>query len=163
TETIETGWLQFHRLWQLGGITAAAKRAKADLVFSPTSHTCPFGSIPVVTTIHDVTPLTSPSFKGAGNLLERIRLRNAAKYSTKCITDYEHSKRDLINAYGLAPEKVKVAYLGYDRGVFNNSPVDPDAQFRLLARHGICQPYIFHHGTIQPRKNLVRLIRACDE
>lgn len=163
TETVGTTSLQFHRLWQLGGIIAAAKRAGADLVFSPTSHTCPFGSLPVVTTIHDVTPLTSPSFGAVGNLLERIRLRNAAKFSAACITDSEHSKSDLVNAYGLPPEKVTVAYLGYDRSVFNSSPVAPETQRQLLARHGIRRPYIFHHGAIQPRKNLVRLIHACKE
>jgi glycosyltransferase involved in cell wall biosynthesis len=163
TETIKTSFLQFHRLWQLGGVSAAAKRVKADLVFSPTSHTCPFGSIPVVTTIHDVTPLTSPSFGTVANLLERLRLRNAAKFSAKCITDSEHSKRDLVNAYGLSPEKVTVAYLGYDRSIFSNSPVDPENQLRLFKRYGIERPYIFHHGAIQPRKNLVRLIRACEQ
>jgi len=162
-EAIDTPLLQFHRLWQLGGITTAAARAGADLIFSPTTHTWSLGSIPVVTTIHDVTPLTSPSFGSVANLLERIRMRNAAKFSVKCITDSECSKKDLVAIYQLPPEKVTVAYLGYDRHTFNSSPVDRDGQRALLDRFGIHRPYIFHHGAIQPRKNLLRLVRACKE
>lgn len=160
-EILNTRLLRFHRLWQLGGITAAAVRARANLIFSPTTHTCPFGPIPVITTIHDVTPLLSPSFGRFTNLLERIRLWNAAKFSIQCITDSECSKRDLVEIYGLPPEKVKVVYLGYDRETFNPSLVDSGRQKVLLDRLGIHDPYIFHHGTIQPRKNLARLIRAC--
>lgn len=163
TMRIDTSMLQFHRLWQVGGLAAAAARARADLIFSPTTHTCTLGTVPVVTTIHDVTPLTSPSFGTVANLLEKIRLRNAAKLSVKCITDSEHSKQDLVNAFGLSPEKVTVSYLGYDRAVFNDGPPDFRRQRQLLSRFAINRPYVFHHGAIQPRKNLLRLIRACRE
>lgn len=163
TARIDTAILQFHRLWQVGGLAAAAARARADLIFSPTTHTCPLGPIPVVTTIHDVTPVTSPSFGAVANLLEKIRLRNAAKFSVKCITDSEHSKRDLVNTFNLPPEKVIVAYLGYDRSVFNSQAADSLKQQELLSRFAIRRPYIFHHGAIQPRKNLLRLIRACQQ
>jgi glycosyltransferase involved in cell wall biosynthesis len=161
TETVDTRLLQFHRLWQLGGITAMAARAGANLIFSPTTHTFPFGPIPVITTIHDVTPLLSPSFGRVTNLLEKVRVRNAAKFSVKCITDSQCSKRDLVDAYGIPPEKITVAYLGYDRQIFNASRADTDRQKTLLARYGIQGPYIFHHGALQPRKNLSRLIHAC--
>lgn len=160
-KTVNTRLLRFPRLWQLGGITAAAARARADLIFSPTSHTCPFGPIPVITTIHDVTPILSPCFGSLPNLIERIRLRNAAKFSSKCMTDSECSKRDIVERYGVPPEKVTVVYLGYDRETFNPSRVDLGKQSVLFDRYGIKGPYIFHHGTVQPRKNLERLIRAC--
>jgi glycosyltransferase involved in cell wall biosynthesis len=160
-ETVHTRLLQFHRLWQLGGVTAVAARVGADLIFSPTTHTLPLGPIPVITTIHDVTPLLSPSFGRVRNLLEKARVRNAAKFSIKCITDSQCSKRDLVEAYGIPPEKVTVAYLGYDREIFNASPADGDRQKLLFARHRIQRPYIFHHGALQPRKNLSRLIQAC--
>jgi glycosyltransferase involved in cell wall biosynthesis len=159
-ETLKTRLLRFHRLWQLGGLAAASARARADLIFAPTSRTCPFGPIPLITTIHDVTPVVSRSFGSSQNLLERIRLWNAAKFSVKCLTDSERSKKDLIELYGLPAEKVKVVYLGYDRGTFNSSPADSGRQKVVFDRHGITGPYIFHHGTVQPRKNLERLIRA---
>lgn len=156
-----TGLLHYHRLWQLGGAMVAAARAHADLLFSPTSHTCPFGPVPVVTTLHDATPTVSPSYGSVTNLLEKIRLKNAAKFSTRCITDSHCSKKDLVEVYGIAPEKITVVHLGYDRATFNAAPVDAQRQAVVLARHGIRKPYVFHHGTVQPRKNLERLIAAC--
>jgi glycosyltransferase involved in cell wall biosynthesis len=95
------------------------------------------------------------------NLLERVRIRNAAKFSVKCITDSQCSKKDLVKTYGLPPEKVAVVHLGYDQAVFNSLPADSARQKSLMARHGIRRPYIFHHSVLQPRKNLVRLIQAC--
>jgi glycosyltransferase involved in cell wall biosynthesis len=158
---VNTRLLRFHRFWQLGGITAAAARIRADLIFSPTSHICPLGPIPVITTIHDATPVLSPSWGSRVTLLERIWLWNAVKFSAQCITDSECTKRDIVEIYGVPPEKITVAYLGYDRKTFNPSPVDPGKQSVLFDRYGIKGPYIFHHGAVQPRKNLERLIRAC--
>jgi glycosyltransferase involved in cell wall biosynthesis len=160
-EVVHTRFLQFHRLWQLGGVTAVAALTRADLIFSPSTHTCPFGPIPVITTIHDVTPVLSPSFGSVANLLEKVRIKNAARFSVKCITDSECSKKDLLDTYGLSPEKVTVVYLGYDREIFNTFQPDICRQKLLFARYGIERPYIFHHGTLQPRKNLLRLIQAC--
>ena len=60
-EVSRTAWLGRDRLWRLGGISLAASRAHADLIFSPTSNILPTGSIPVVCTIHDVTPVVMPS------------------------------------------------------------------------------------------------------
>ena len=160
-EKVNTRLLRFHRLWQLGGLPAVAAQAGADLVFAPTHRTCPFGPIPLIATIHDVTTLLCPSFGGVQNLLERVRLWNAVRFSAKCITSSECSKRDLLRIYGIPPEKVAVIYHGYDRETFNLSPVDPARQKVLFDRFGIRGAYIFHHGTIQPRKNLERLIRAC--
>jgi glycosyltransferase involved in cell wall biosynthesis len=159
-EIVHTRLLHLHRLWQLGGVTAVAARSHADLIFSPATHTCPFGPIPVITTIHDVTPVLSPSFGGVQNLLEKIRIRNAAKFSVKCITDSQCSKNDLIKAYGLPPNKVAVVHLGFDQEMFNDLPADSARQKLLFARRGVREPYIFHHSVLQPRKNLVRLIQA---
>ena len=65
-----------------------------------------------------------------------------------------------MRIYGLPEEKVSVIYLGYDIENYNTSPVDPTQAEALLASHGITRPYILHHGVIQPRKNLKRLVQA---
>lgn len=160
-EIVQADLLRFHRLWQMGGTAAAAARVGADLIFSPTHHILPLGPIPVVTTIHDLTPITSPSFGPVTNMLDRARLWNAARLSARCITDSECSKRDIVERYGLARDKVSVIYLGYDRNTFNLAPADVAKQEAVRHQLGIRGPYILHHGTVQPRKNLERLIAAC--
>jgi glycosyltransferase involved in cell wall biosynthesis len=53
-----------------------------------------------------------------------------------------------------------VVYEGYDRALFNCAPPEPVLLQQLRARLGIGKSYILHHGAIQPRKNLPRLIEA---
>jgi len=62
--------------------------------------------------------------------------------------------------YGVPESKISVVFLGFDREIFNSVPPGPDWQKELLGRLGIVRPYILHHGAIQPRKNLKRLIEA---
>jgi glycosyltransferase involved in cell wall biosynthesis len=159
-EVLNTSLLRFPRLWELGGVAFSAARASADVIFSPSYHTCPLGPVPVVATIHDATPVTSPSFGNIRNQIQKALLWNTAKFSRKCITDSECSRNDLIRLYGLPPEKVTVVYLGYDRTRFNLDPAEPQAQKAVCDEHGIRRPYILHHGAIQPRKNIERLIHA---
>ena len=84
----------------------------------------------------------------------------AAKLSRKIITDSQCSKNDLIESYNLPSQKVSVVYLGYDGNIFNAAKADPVAQEAVFAKFGIRRPYIFHHGMVQLRKNLGRLIQA---
>jgi glycosyltransferase involved in cell wall biosynthesis len=159
-EIIPASALPFHRTWKLAGLGFAAYRADADLIFSPSFYVCPWGRIPVVATIHDVTPVTSPALRGWRNRVDRTFLWNCAKLSQRCIADSECTKNDLVNIYDLPPEKITVIYLGYDKERFNTLRADQKQQKLVFERCGIRSPYILHHGTIQPRKNLERLIQA---
>ena len=60
-EPLPSNWLRRDRIWRLAGASFAASRARADVMFSPTSSIFPWGSVPVVCTIHDVTPVVMPS------------------------------------------------------------------------------------------------------
>jgi glycosyltransferase involved in cell wall biosynthesis len=51
-----------------------------------------------------------------------------------------------------------VIYLGFNKSVFNTLPAANRDE--VLRKLGIDRPYLLHHGTIQPRKNLERLIAA---
>jgi alpha-1,3-rhamnosyl/mannosyltransferase len=159
-EVHEAALLVHDRLWRLGSAGLAAARVRADLMFAPTASTVPTGPVPFVSTIHDVTPLLIPSHSKRVTLLQRFLLWSAAKFSRAIITDSECSKRDLVNLYGLPGSKISVVYLGYDSAIFNGAPEDLESKTRLLKTLGISKPYLLHHGTIQPRKNLQRLIEA---
>ena len=156
----EAPLLSHDRLWRLGGAIRAARHAGADVVFAPTISTLPIGSVPVVCTIHDVTPRTMPSHSRKVTALQRSMLWLTAKFARAIITDSECSRNDLIKLYGVPESKVSVVYLGYDKTIFNDSPADPELQKKLLSRLGVERPYILHHGIVQPRKNLKRLIEA---
>lgn len=154
--------LRWRHVWRCGGSSLAALAADADLLFSPTALVFPVGMVPVIATIADATPLRLPShlFFRASLEVQRTLSRLAARLSRKIITLSEHSKKDIVELYGVRPEKVSVIYCGYNQEVFNSKPADNFALEILLNRYGIRQPYLFHHGTIQPRKNFQRLIEA---
>jgi alpha-1,3-rhamnosyl/mannosyltransferase len=159
-EAVNTKLLGWGRLWRLGLANYAAVRAGADLIFSPSSQMVPLGVVPVAVTIHDAIPIRLPRHIVEGGALLRASTLVAAKMSQKILTDSEHSKKDLVEIYDVAPEKVSVVYLGYDRANFNSFPADPTAQGVLFKRLGIRGQYICHHGMVQKRKNLAKLIKA---
>lgn len=148
------------RAWRLGGATRAARSISANLLFSPSCNLYPSLKLPTVCTIHDVTPVVMPSHSRKIVLAQRFFLRSASRRSAAIITVSESSRRDIVGHCGVAEEKVSVIYNGYDREIYNSGPADAGLQKELRQRLGIRPRYIFHHGVIQPRKNLTRLIAA---
>jgi glycosyltransferase involved in cell wall biosynthesis len=153
--------MRFDRLWRYGGATATAFLDGADIMLNPNGASLPISSLlPTVTTIHDLTPMVMPCFPRRTALLLRFLLRRSAKSSSAIITVSENSRRDIVRICGVSPLKVHVVYEGYDRALFNCVPPEPALLQQLRASLGIEKPYILHHGAIQPRKNLPRLIEA---
>jgi glycosyltransferase involved in cell wall biosynthesis len=152
--------LDHDRLWRFGGAGLSASRSRADVMFIPTAATLPMGPVPAVCTIHDVTPITMPSHSTKVSAMQRVLLKGCARFSRTIITSSECSKRDIVALLGVPDRKVVVIHDGCDQTLFNADPSDPTALAILHARLGIERPYVLHHGTIQPRKNLKRLIDA---
>lgn len=152
--------LDHDRLWRFGGAGLSAYRSRADVMFIPTAATLPAGPVPAVCTIHDVTPITMPSHSARVSAIQRVLLKGCARFSRAIITSSECSKRDIVKLLGVSEEKVVVIHDGCDQALFNAYPPDKVALAALRARLGIERSYLLHHGTIQPRKNLKRLIEA---
>lgn len=152
--------LDYNRAWRLGGASLSAASSCADVLFIPTAVTLPIGRVPAVCTIHDVTPLTMPTHSSSVTAVQRMVLKGCARLSQAIITSSECSKRDIVALLGIPEEKITVIYDACDPAVFNAEPVDGAALASLRSRFGLEKPYVIHHGTIQPRKNLKRLIEA---
>ncbi|MGO8814272.1 MAG: glycosyltransferase family 4 protein [Terriglobia bacterium] len=151
------------RFWHLGGMAISTSRVRPDLVFVPTALTSvPGRSAPVVTMILDAMAkrLAHGLVAHPGRLHARTWLN--AKLASKILTISSWSKKDLIEIYGLDPEKVAVTYLGYDKRFYNEIAPDSQATATLLTRFGIRQPFALHVGTVELRKNVDRLIHAWD-
>src|SRR5215469_5103116 len=157
----DTNLLRIERLWKYGGACVSAMISQARLLFCPSGTTLPIGPLmPVVATIHDVTPVVFPAFPKRLARGLRFALANTARLSRCIITDSLCSKQDLINVFRLPESNVHVVYLGCNGTVFNDAPPDTAQQKAVLTRLALSKPFILHHGRIQPRKNLKRLIEA---
>jgi len=159
-ELCTSALLDHDRLWRFGGAGVSASRSHADVIFIPTAATLPIGPVPAVCMIHDVTPITMPSHSAPVSAMQRILLNGCARFSHTIITSSECSKRDIVTHLRVPEEKVVVIHDGCDQSLFNPAPLDVAALAALRVRLRIDKPYLLHHGTIQPRKNLKRLIEA---
>lgn len=157
----KTSLLQFDRLWRYGGAPVAALLDGADVLFSPNGASlCLNPLIPTVTTIHDLTPMVMPHFSRRIAFLLKTLVMHSARTSAAIITVSEHSRRDIVRVCSVPASRVHVVYEGYDRAIFHDSKPDPVALESLLSRWAVKRPYILHHGAVQPRKNLTRLVAA---
>ena len=144
------------------GIPLAIKLAKQkpDVFFSPTHYIPQFTNVPRVVMIFD---LAFFHFQNLFTKRDFLQLKNWTGYSIKnakkIITISESSKKDIERLYQVPSEKITVAYCGYDDehyGVIKNK----EKINEIKQKYNIVGNYVVFLGTIQPRKNLKKLIEA---
>ncbi|MDP3758537.1 MAG: glycosyltransferase family 1 protein [Candidatus Daviesbacteria bacterium] len=166
-----TGWkykiLRPKRLWTRIALPLALYTAKQkpDIFFSPTHYIPRFAPTKVkrVVTIFDLSFLHFPEMFIQKDLWQ---LKNWTKFSAEnadhIITISKFSKDDICKQYKLIKEKITVAYPGYDTEKFftrGESSFGRKVE-EIKKKYGIEGNYIMYVGTIQPRKNLIRLMEA---
>jgi glycosyltransferase involved in cell wall biosynthesis len=120
----------------------------------------PFCRVPVIVTIHDLAFEHLPeTFTRRGSFQLKLTVRRTAKKAARIATVSEFSRQDLIRTYHLPPEKVTVTYNGIESH-FTPQPKSPGESAEIRQRFGIARDFLLAVGSLQPRKNLVRLIRA---
>lgn len=161
-------------LWTQFGLARELLSNPVDLIFVP-GHTLPLlfkwvmREIPVVVTVHGLEGKYLPQ---SGNYLAHI-YRNwsiewSVKYADKLIAVSEDTSRDVVRTYQVASRKIRVIYEGVDFDRFGSrnqkSKVKSqkgNSKFKKFREiQGIGNNYILFVGTVQPRKNLIRLIQA---
>ena len=119
-----------------------------------------FCPAPIVTTIHDLAFEHHPeTFTRRGRMQLKLTVRNTTRRAAHILTVSEFSRQDIIKTYGVAPEKITVTHNGCDE-IFNPNFASPDEAFTIKNKFGIAREYLLALGSLQPRKNLIRLLRA---
>ncbi len=143
-----------------------------DVLYSPDFTLPPTRrGVHTLLTIHDLSFLRHPNafVPSLRRYLERVVPRSIER-ADMVLADSAHTRSDLIELFGTSPDKVEVILPGVDSR-FQPDPLpsgrrrstggSPPQAERLRERYGIGdQPYVLSLGTVQPRKNYVRLIRA---
>ena len=119
----------------------------------------PLAPCPVVATIHDLSFEHLPeTFKRRSWMQLRLTVRRTARRASHVIAPSEFTRRDLIETYGLDPERVAAIPLAASPRF---RPVEDGEEIaRVRRRYGVGGEYVLAVGSIQPRKNLARLVRA---
>ena len=156
---VESVEVKRRRFWTHAGLALELRRSHVDALFVP-SHVIPWRHPGVtVVTIHDLGYRFEP---GAHTLQRRAMLeattRWNARRASRIIVPSATTRSDLETQYGVDPVKVDVIPHGVDHERFQ--PMNCDEIDRHLETIGVRQPYILFVSTIQPRKNLARLVSA---
>ena len=152
-------WIERQRLWTHVGLSDELKRSPVDALFVP-AHVIPRFHPPAsVVTIHDVGYRYEP---GAHTLQRRLSLEGSTRWNVRAaarvITPSQSTADDLEDSYGLNPDAIDVVPHGVDHDRFKR--LDDDHVTPILDTLGIQKPYLLFLSTIQPRKNLNRLVSA---
>ena len=143
------------RIWKVLPVPYAALFPPADLNIFFNFIVPPHVGGKVITTIHDLTYLRYPETVEKENYRRLKRgLSDSVERSHHILTVSQFSKREIVELLGIPAQKISVVY---------NAPSISDGQAEwatVCRKYGLSGPYLLYVGTIEPRKNLVRLLHA---
>lgn len=145
-------------LWEQLTQPDVLRRIGADLAHGPVFVGPLVSPCPVVTTIHDLSFIRFPDlFRPAKRLYLTVMTRLSAHRARHLIAVSEHTASESVALLSVPRDKISVVYHGVDP-VFRPLPAAEVAAFR--ERRDLPERFILFVGTLEPRKNLIRLIEA---
>lgn len=146
------------RNWWTVGLPRYLKR-KSPGLFHGTNYDIPLWQhCPTVLTIHDLSDLLFPHTREAKNVWRaRRRLPLMARTATQIVTPSESVRLEVIEHLHVPPERV-TAVPEAARAIFR--PLPPEQTIEIRKRLGVEDYFLLFVGTIEPRKNLIVLLKA---
>lgn len=145
-------------LWMQLVLPAQLGAARPDICHYPNSIGPLRSPVPYVVTIHDMTLSLMPRHHPLRKrLLVRPLIPLVARRAARIITVSSQARDDIVRLLRVPPERVVVIP---EAAEARFRPVSAQEQERVRARYGLRRPFVLYIGTLEPRKNLVRLIRA---
>ena len=147
--------------WEQRHLPALIARKRLDVFHAPAFVLPGRSPAPAITTIHDLVFMRYPETFGyfRRNYFQWAIPRSAYR-AAKIIADSEATRRDLVDLLEVEAGRIGVIPLGIGEEFFE--PATPDAIAQVRAQLHLPERYLLTVGTIEPRKNLVRLLDAYD-
>lgn len=132
---------------------------KIDIYHSTDYHIPYLKNSITIATLHDAIKLKNPKFsKGNLHFLKNYLLKKHIKYADHIIAISHSIIPDLVNFWGVDENKITVIYNGIDpswRLKYSEEEI-----IDLKKKYSISSNYFLSVGTLQPRKNFARIIKA---
>jgi glycosyltransferase involved in cell wall biosynthesis len=135
--------------------------AKVDVFHASNQVRNPPKNTRLTGTLYDMTCLLMPQNHTVGNV--RAEKNFADKVLSRAdglIAISNHTRVDAVNLLGLNPDKIAVIYPGVPQSFFEVTPADVT---RASEKYRLSKPYILFVGTVEPRKNLDKLLDAYEQ
>jgi glycosyltransferase involved in cell wall biosynthesis len=118
----------------------------------------------LVQVVHDLSPLIEPSWF---NLKTRawhkfVGIRKTLRRADHIITVSEYTKQTVMAEAGIATEKITTAYIGINHELYQPNIAAEKLRF-VRNKYGLPEQYLLFVGTIEPRKNLLNLVKAFEQ
>ena len=115
-----------------------------------------------VMTIHDLIFMERPElYKPTDRYLYTKKVQYGAKNASRIIAVSKQTKDDIIRFLGVDEKRIKVVYQGCDRQFYNR--VSLEALQFTRQRFALPSEYLLYVGTIEERKNLLKIVEALDK
>ncbi|HEU5199065.1 MAG TPA: glycosyltransferase family 1 protein, partial [Ktedonobacterales bacterium] len=163
TSVVSPGWSTRHAagrvLWEHALLAGEARRQRLDR-FHALMNVLPLRlPCPGVVTIHDLAFLRLPEcFRPARRAYQQLFARQSARSASIVIAISEHTRQDVIECWNIPAERIRVIPPILEERFTQPCPEEALSAFR--ERLGFPEPYILYLGTLEPRKNLSRLLDA---
>lgn len=182
-------WKVMKSVWRSVGVSRAVKKDGVEL-FHGLSHELPYGlpkGVKKVVTMHDLIVYRFPEFfKPADRVIHRLKMRHACRVADVVVAISEQTKRDLMEFLGVKEEKIRVVYQscdsafwgvkGSEEGVYPEGDLSTAEIKQMTAKkgsertnvevrekYGLPDRYVLCVGTLEERKNQMRVIEAMEK
>lgn len=145
-------------VWENAALPLAVRHDALQALLSP-AYTAPL-ICPVkrIVAIHDISYQTHPEwYSRKDRFFLKTCSRISARKAEAVITISEFSKREMVEHYGIPPEKITVIPLAADPAF---RPIDEERIEEVRMKYGISKEYVVHVGAMFVRRNLPVLLRA---
>ncbi|RAK69487.1 glycosyltransferase family 4 protein [Hymenobacter edaphi] len=147
--------------WFEGAVAAWLRRHRPAVLLSPDGFTTLRTAVPRVTVVHDLAFEHFP--QDVSWLVRRYYhffFPRFVRASRRLVAVSEATRQDVVQTYGIDPQRIDIVYNAADA---HFRPLPAAAQPAVRQQFSGGRPYILFVGALQPRKNLVNLLRAFDQ
>jgi glycosyltransferase involved in cell wall biosynthesis len=159
--TVQAGYKPWRMAVWLGQVAGVGfnRLVPGAQLFHATEHLLPpLREVPTVLTVHDMIFKLFPEYQKRLNYWYlNATMPIYCRRADAIITVSQSSKHDIVTHYGIDPGRVTVVY---EAAAHEFAPAPPAAMDDVRRRYGLPEEYLIHVGTIEPRKNLTRLVEA---
>jgi len=147
-------------IWEQAVLPQLIKKYNIDLMYYP-DHTSPIFEIKakVVISVHDVSTFAVPETVGfARRLYKQAVIRRSVELCDAIITGSEATKNEMVKYLPHSVNKIKVIPYGIEDSF--EQVTDKSVLSSIKAKYNLMTPFILHVGTIEARKNIIRIVQA---